>query len=234
MALSPIINLPVRWQVLGVDVESLAPLRGFSTDAYDVANVNGVLLVENPSEQDIRLVLPFPVERSSAEVRVVSTDERVQFRKRDGRAEQFVDLLRSVGEIPTDQEPVLKEVREAVRDFYVADVHLPAGSQVLRFHARQLLLPVGGDPRAREVVLFAPLAGFVLAPSGQSQMSVTVAFPPAWAAQGLSVGTPAITPLPGQPAPPEQPSGPVAVAERHVYGWLWRNDPKLTIPYRYA
>jgi hypothetical protein len=28
MALSPIINLPVRSQVLGIDVESIAPVKG--------------------------------------------------------------------------------------------------------------------------------------------------------------------------------------------------------------
>jgi len=234
MALSPVINLPVRSQVLGVDVESVAPHIGFAQEAYDVANVNGVLVVENPTEQEVRLVLPFPVEESSAEVRVVSTGKRTEFRKRDGRAEQFGDILRSIGEIPTDQEPILKEVLAAIKDYRVADVRIPAGTQVLRFHARQVLRPVNGDPRSYEVEFFAPLAGFVLAPSGQSQMSVTVAFAPAWAAPGMSIGTPVITPLPGQPAPPEQPSGPAYIAERPIYGWLWRNDPKVTIPYRYG
>lgn len=233
MALSPVMNLPVRSQVLGVDVESIAPVKGFASDAFDVANVNGVLVVENPSDQRVRLVLPFPVEESSAEVRVVSTGERKEFRKRDGRAEQFVELLRSLGEIPSDQEPILKEVLAAIKEFRVADVYLPAGSQVLRFHARQVLRHVGGDPRSFEVEFFAPLAGFVLAP-GQSTMSVTVAFPPGWAAPGMSIGTPVITPLPGQTAPPEQPSGPSYIAERPIYGWLWRNDPKVTIPYRYS
>jgi hypothetical protein len=206
MALSPVINLPVRSQVLGIDVESVAPVKGFAQDAFDVANVNGVLVVENPTEGDLRLVLPFPVEEASAEVRIVSTGERKEFRKRDGRAEQFVELLRSIGEIPTDQEPILKEVLAAIKEFRVADVHIPAGTQILRFHARQILRPVGGDTRSYELEFFAPLAGFVLAPSGQSQMSVTVAFPPAWAAPGMSIGTPVITPLPGQAAPPEQPS----------------------------
>lgn len=233
MALSPILDLPVRWQALGVDIEAIQPHRGFPADGFDVANVNGTLLVENPQERTVRLVVPFPVEQASAEVRVVSTGERTAFRKRDGRAEQFVDLLRAIGEIPADQEPILKQVREAVRDFVVADIDLPAGSQLLRFHARQQLRPVGGDPRAFELELFAPLAGFILTPSGQSSMSVTVAFPPPFAAPGLAIGTPAITALPGQSAPPEQPSGPVGVAERQIYGWLWRNDPKLTFPYRY-
>lgn len=233
MALSPVINLPVRSQVLGVDVESIAPHKSFASDAFDVANVNGVLVVENPTEQEVRLVLPFPTEESSAEVRVVSTGKRTEFRKRDGRAEQFVEILRSIGEIPADQEPILKEVLAVIKDYRVADVRIPAGSQVLRFHARQVLRPVGGDPRSFEVEFFAPLAGFVLAP-GQSTMSVTVAFPPGWAAPGMSIGTPVITPLPGQPAPPEQPSGPAYIAERPIYGWLWRNDPKVTIPYRYS
>jgi hypothetical protein len=233
MALSPVINLPVRSQVLGVDMESIAPHKGFEADAFDVANVNGVLVVENPSDQEVRLVLPFPIEEASGEVRVVSTGERKEFRKRDGRGEQFVELLRNIGEIPADQEPVLKEVIAAIKDFRVADVRIPAGTQVLRFHARQVLRPVGGDLRSFEVEFFAPLAGFVLAASGQSQMSITVAFPPQWAAPGMSIGTPVITPLPGQAAPPEQPSGPTQIAERPVFGWLWRNDPKVTIPYRY-
>lgn len=232
MALSPVINLPVRSQVLGVDIESVAPYRGFAQDSYDVANVNGVLVLENPAEQEVRLVIPFPVEESSAEVRVVSTGKRTEFRKRDGRAEQFVDILRSIGEIPSDQEPIVKEVLAAIKDYRVADVSIPAGTQVLRFHARQMLRPVGGDPRSYEVEFFAPLAGFVLAP-GLSQMSVTVAFPPAWAAPGMSIGTPVITPLPGQAPPPEQPSGLTHIAERPIYGWLWRNDPKVTIPYSY-
>lgn len=232
MALSPVINLPVRSQVLGVDIESIAPVQGFAQEAYDVANVNGVLVVENPVEQEVRLVLPFPVEESSAEVRVVSTGKRTEFRKRDGKASQFVDILKQIGEIPTDQEPILKEVLAAIKDYRVADVHIPAGSQVLRFHARQVLRPVNGDPRSYEVEFFAPLAGFVLAP-GQSQMSVTVAFPPAWAAPGMSIGAPIITPLPGQTAPEAQPSGPTHMGERPIYGWLWRNDPKVTIPYRY-
>ena len=116
----------------------------------------------------------------------------------------------------------------------MAGIFIPAGSQVLRFHARQILRPVGGDTRAYEVEFFAPLAGFVLAPSGQTQMSVTVAFPPAWAAPGMSISQPVITPLPGWSEPPAQPSEPIAIAERPIYGWLWRNDPKVTIAYRYA
>jgi hypothetical protein len=233
VALSPILNLPVRSQVLGVDVEAVAPYKGLAADAFDVANVNGVLVVENYIDQQVRLVLPFPIEEASGEVRIVSTGERKEFRKRDGRGEQFVELLRNLGEIPPDQEPVLKEVIAAIKDFRVADIHIPAGTQVLRFHARQVLRPVGGDPRSFEVEFFAPLAGFVLAPSGQAQMSVTVAFPPPFAAPGMTIGTPVITPLPGQAPPPVQPSGPTSIAERPVYGWLWRNDPKVTIPYRY-
>lgn len=181
-----------------------------------------------------RSELQEPVEEASGEVRVVSTGERKEFRKCDGRAEQFVELLRSMGEIPADQEPILREVLAAIKEFRVAEVHIPAGTQVLRFHARQILRPVGGDTRSYEVEFFAPLAGFVLAPSGQAQMSVTVAFPPAWAAPGISIGTPVITPLPGQVAPPEQPSGPTPIAERPIYGWLWGSDPKVTIAYRYG
>ncbi len=63
--------------------------------------------------------------------------------------------------------------------------------------------------------------------------SVTVAFPPTWAATGMTINPPIITPLPGQPAPAEQPST-GNLAERPIYAWLWRQDPKVTIPYSYA
>jgi hypothetical protein len=234
MALSPILNLPVRWQVLGVDVESLAPHQAFSAEAYDVANVNGVLLVENPTEQKVRLVYPFPVEDAHAEVRVLSTGKRVAFKKRDGRAEEMIELLRGLGEIPADQEPVLKELRERVREFMVADIELPAGQQLIRVHARQELRPAKDNPKQFELVFFAPLAGFILAPGGQAQMSVSVAFPPAWAAPGMQIGTPTITPVPGQPAPETQVAGPTPIAERPTYGALWRNDPKVSFPYSYS
>ena len=80
----------------------------------------------------------------------------------------------------------------------------------------------------------APLAGFILAPGGQANISVTVTFPPQFAAPGLSIGAPVITPLPGQAAPTVQQTGPFNPAEKTVYGWLWRQDPKVTVPYRYA
>jgi hypothetical protein len=66
--------------------------------------------------------------------------------------------------MPAEQEPILKEVLEMIREFRVADIFIPAGSQVLRFHTRQVLRPLGGDPRSYEVEFFAPLVGFVLAP----------------------------------------------------------------------
>lgn len=233
MSLSPILNLPVRWQQLAIDVESLQPWRGFSADGYDVANVNGTLLVENPAEQEVRLVCPFPTEQASAEVRVLSTDKKSTFKKGRGGARQFVALLRALGQIPADQEPMLRELQAATREFRVADIQLPAGQQLLRFHARQRLRPVGGDVRSYEVVFFAPLAGFVLAP-GRAEVSVTLEFPTPFAGPGMTLGTPVVTPLPGAPTPEAQVTGPVVIAERQTYGWLWRVDPKVTFPYRYA
>jgi hypothetical protein len=84
----------------------------------------------------------------------------------------LTEALRSIGEIPADQEPILKEVLEAIREFRVADIFIPAGSQVLRFHTRQVLRPLGGDPRSYEVEFFAPLVGFVLA-SGRERLTLS-------------------------------------------------------------
>jgi hypothetical protein len=234
MALTPILNLPVRWQVLGVDVESLAPTQGFGADAYDVANVNGVLLVENPKAQEVELVYPFPTEDAEAEVRVVSSGDRVSFKKPTGKATDFVELLKALGEIPADQEPLLKQIKEEIKDFLVARVEIPAGQQVLRVHARQMLRPTdGATGKAFEVVFFAPLAGFILAPTGASKMSVAIAFPPQWAATGMTIGSPVITPIPGQEAPETTVQGPTEVGQQRIYGALWEKDPKVTIPYTY-
>jgi len=235
MALSPVLNLPVRYQVLGVDLESIAPHTGFVADSRDYANVNGVLLVENPAEGKSRLVIPFPIEAGSAEVRVISTGKVFEFKVRHGvKPEEFVELLRQLGESPADHEPMLDELKASVKGFGVADVEIPAGAQVLRFHARQEVSPVEGNPKSYQLEFFAPLAGFILAPGGQAQMSVSIAFPPAFAAPGMQIGAPVITPVPGQPAPETQVQGPTAIAERPTYGALWRNDPKVTIPYTYA
>lgn len=233
MALTPILNLPVRQQVLGVDVESLAPTQGFGADAYDVANVNGVLHVSNPEEQKVRLVYPFPTEDAHAEVRVVSTDERKPFKKPSGKDTQFVPLLQALGEIPADEEPLLETIKEETKDFLVADIEIPAGEQVIRVFARQKLRPLDEAGRSFEVVFFAPLAGFILAPDNDAKMSVSVAFPPAWAAKGMKIGEPTITAVPGQPAPETKVEGPTKIGARPIYGALWRRDPKVTIPYNY-
>lgn len=231
---TPIINLRVRWQVSAVDVESVAPHMGFAEGCFDIASVSSILMVENPTEQDVKLVLPFPAESYSAEVRLLSTGELERFARPTGGAAQFEQLLRDIGEIPAGQEPMLKEIRELTKDFRTAELRLPAGVQVLRFYSQQVLRPIGGNPKSYELELFAPLAGFILAPSGQVSMSVTVAFPPPYAAPGLTISAPIITSLPDQTPPAEQPSGPTAIAERQIYGWVWRQDPKVTIPYQYA
>jgi hypothetical protein len=234
MALTPILDLPVRQQVLGVDVEALAPVQGFGKDAYDVANVNGVLLVENgPEEREVELVYPFPTEEASAEVRVVKTGTREAFKKPTGKATDFVDYLKAIGEIPPDQEPLLDQIKEEIKDFVVAKVKIPAGQQMIRVHARQVLRPLDEAGKSFAVVFFAPLAGFILAPEGASKMSVAVAFPPPWAA-AMSIGPPAITAIPGQEAPPTAFEEPKEVAQQRLYGAMWEKDPKVTIPYTYA
>jgi hypothetical protein len=84
-----------------------------------------------------------------------------------------------------------------------------------------------------EVVFFAPLAGFILAPDNDAKMSVSVVFPPQWAAKGMNIGEPTITAVPGQPAPETKVEGPTQIGARPIYGALWRRDPKVTIPYSY-
>jgi hypothetical protein len=67
-------------------------------------------------------------------------------RKRDGQADSFVDLLRSIDKMSSDQVSILKEVRAMIKDYCVTDIQSPAGSQVVYLHADRILQPTNGDP----------------------------------------------------------------------------------------
>ena len=55
-------DLLVVNQGINIDIESIAPIQGFTADAYDVANMTITATVQSPAEQSYRLVLAADVE----------------------------------------------------------------------------------------------------------------------------------------------------------------------------
>lgn len=227
-------NLEVTRQSVNIDVESIAIVRGFGPDSYDVANSTITANVSVPAEDTYRLVLAMETEENtSAFVRCVSaTDEDFDTTasfKRIVRAK--ADILKPVLEkagIPLEADLPGQLEREASR-YKIADIKLPVGPQVLRIHASQKLVPVDGNPKRYQFTIYAPQLS--LAPVSNVRLGVTVVFPMDFSAQ---VDAPIIEALPGQPAvaTDAQTDGPVGI--QRAMGWAFHADPKITIRYTYA
>jgi hypothetical protein len=236
---NPTVDLPIQYQTLNVDIEPVAQMRQFGADSYDVANWTGVVAVNSPADQEYRLVIPFAIESGTrASVSVVSADNETfdvvaNFKKPSGPANQFLSYLKKMGLLPDAATELTPELKTLVKGFKIATLRVPAGQHVLRIHASQKLLPQSDDKHSYQLVLYAPLCNFVLG-GGQTNLTAIVSFPPDFQAPA-TVEPPVVEPLPGQPTPGDgsTPATPVQAANQKVFAWHWRNDPKVTIKYRY-
>lgn len=236
---APSIDLPIQYQTLNIDIEPVAQMRQFGQDAYDVANWTGVIAVNSPADQDYTLVLPFAIESGTrATVAVVSADNDTfdvvaQFKKLGGPEEQFLPYLKKMGLLSDTATELTPELKELVKGFKIATLRIPAGQHILRLRASQKLLPQSDDKHAYQLVLYAPLCNFTLG-GGQTNLTAIVSFPPDFQAPA-TVDPPVVEPLPGQSTPGDgsPPATPVQAANQKVFAWHWRNDPKVTINYRY-
>lgn len=233
----PTIDLPIQYQTLNIDIEPVAQMLQFGDGAYDVANWTGVVAVNSPAEGVYRLVLPFAIESGTRATAVVASsddefDNVISFKK-SANDKQFLDYVKKMGLLPPEATELTDELKKLVKGFKVADVKVPAGSHIIRIHASQKLLPITDDKKSYQLVLYAPLCNFTLA-GGQTNLTALVSFPPDFQT-ATTVEPPVVEPLPGQPTPGEgsPPATPAQVANQKVFGWHWRNDPKVTIKYRY-
>lgn len=235
----PTLDLPIQYQTLNIDIEPVAQMRQFGADAYDVANWVATVAVNSSSDQDYELVLPFAVESGTrAEISVVSsTDEDfdtvARFKKPSGKLDQFIPYLQKMGLLTAGDSVLTPELKEFVKGFKMATLRVPAGQHILRLHASQKLESTSDDKRAYRLVMYAPLCSFVLS-GGQINLTAIVTLPPDFQAP-TQVTNVTVEPLPGQPMPGEgSPAAtPVQAANNKVYAWHFRNDPKITIDYRY-
>ncbi len=233
------LDLPIQYQTLNIDIEPVAQMRQFSIEAYDIANWTGVVAVNSPAADTYRLVLPFAIESGTRATAVVvsGTDndfnKPVQFKKPSGNISQFLDYLKKMGSLTAEATAIPTELKEFVKGFKVADIKVPAGAHIIRIHASQKLLALTDDKRSYQLVLYAPLCNFTLA-GGVTNLTALVSFAPDFQAP-VTVEPPVVEALPGQPTPGDgsPPALPAQVANQKVFGWHWRNDPKVTIKYRY-
>ncbi len=228
------LDLPVRNQNINIDVESIAPIRGFKPDeAYDVANMTVTAELEVPQEQNYRLVLRGDVEAGThAFARIVSADkakfdEVATFKKLVGNeVDELAPVLDKAG-IPY-QKPDLKSI---AKGFKIADISIPAGNHVLRIHSSQKLLPVNNNPKAYQLVVYAPLLSLTLT-SGATKLSASVVFPSQFEEKAV-IADPVVEPLPGQSTPQLDNQFNEKIACQRAIAWCWHNDPRITINYTY-
>lgn len=236
---TPTLDLPIQYQTLNIDIEPVAQMRQFGADAYDVANWVGTISVNSTADQEYELVLPFAIESGTrAEISVVSsTDENFdvvsKFKKPGGKLDQFVPYLQKMGLLQSGDTTLTPELKDFVKGFKSATLRIPAGQHILRLHASQKLESTSDDKRAYRLVMYAPLCSFVLG-GGQTNLTAIVTLPPDFQAP-TQVTNVVVEPLPGQPMPGEgsPAASPVQAANNKVYAWHFRNDPKITIDYRY-
>lgn len=239
MASTPITtDLQVQHQGINIDIESIAPIRQFSADAYDVANMTITATVTSPSEQLYRLVLAADVEAgTSAFVRVVSAskahfkDPRPFKRIIKKDAEILRPVLAKAGIVLQPGVDEQQQLEEHAANYKVADIRIPAGQHVLRIHASQKLNPVDGNPRRYRFTMYAPQLS--LAPVANVRLGATVIFPLDF---NGSIDTPVVEPMPGQPPVNLIGGGdtPVPVGLQRAFGWAFQADPKITISYTYS
>lgn len=231
-------DLFVYNQGINIDVESIAPVRGFDAESYDVANMTITASVESPALATYRLVLAADIEAgTSAIVRVVSGTKE-QFKN----AAEFKRILKKDAEIirpilakaGMELDPAIDEEKQLeahASQYKIADLKIPAGRQVLRIHASQKLLPLDGDPRKYRFVMYAPQLS--LAPASNVRLGATVIFPMDFNAV---IDTPLVEAMPNQPAVSLVAGGdtPVVVGAQKAYGWAFQADPKITFTYAYV
>ncbi len=230
-------DLQVLNQGINVDVESIAPLHQFGGDSYDVANMTITATVNSPAEQSYRLVLAADVESgTSAVVRVVSASEEhfkaiATFKRIVHAQAGIIQPVLDKASISLDPNADVEDQLQAHAEHYkIADIVIPAGTQVLRIHASQKLLPVDGDPRRYSFTMYAPQLS--LAPVSNVRLGATVVFPLDFHG---AIAPPVIEPMPGQPAA-NLVSGsntPVQLGSQTSFGWAFQADPKITLSYTY-
>lgn len=236
------LDLEVQKQTINVDIESIAPLQGFTPDAFDIANSTITATVNNTSgaEKEYRLVIHADVEAgTNATARIVSSDTKtfkniVEFERITNKHADIIEpILAKAGIILDPALPKEQQLEILAKQFKVADIVIPAGVQVLRIHMSQVLHPFPDNVKKIRLEMYAPLLCF--APTPSVRLAATLVFPLDFQSQA-TIGLVDYRPLPGLPTPQLAAGGntPVTVGQQLAYGWLFQTvDPIIFAEYTY-
>jgi hypothetical protein len=226
MALSPITPIPVNWENCLVDLQ---PTSQFGAD-HDTAMINTTMLLQASAEEEATFVLPIAGEAEQAPLmRVVAytPEEAHQFEEQTDFAAieaEFGAALTASPEAKAVIEAAKAESPTALR----VKVKVKKGDQLVRFFYPQEV-PQKEDG-SFEFRILAPLASFVLNPSG-GNVSFAVAMPRV-AGKAVTIAAATSENPPGSAAT-ELTERPV-LAQRQLVGHYLSADPLYVIRYSYA
>jgi hypothetical protein len=235
MALIPIPAqpLPIVWQNTVVDIE---PTSRYGTpgETPDTASINTTLVLQNPHPGPVQFIVPGHHE-AEASARPLGEAEGQRADLVAQGDPRFADLMSQLEELQRQLQADAGRVQallEKVKQFHSFQLELGQGNRIVRFFTR---LPIIREPDEsykfselvpREftqlithgdfsVVVFPPRSA-----EGYDQ-------PPLYKVELLEWSTDVETQVFGRDALP-------AVGRRLAVSWWWRNDPLLTVRYRYT
>ena len=226
MALSPITQLPVKWENVFVDIQ---PTSLFGMD-HDIAMIHTTMLLRAAEAEQVVFALPAIDTPESAPILRV-------FGKTAGTAAEFKEttfdhveeeLREAFAQAPRGDMDLFNEMKAEVENISLARIRIEPGDQLVRLDYAQHVPQL--EDGAFEFRIIAPLASLLLNPV-DVEIAFAVALP--WApGRTLQVVAAHSENPPGTPATPL--SQRTTIAQRKYVGSLLRRDPVYSVEYRYG
>jgi hypothetical protein len=235
----PVTNLPITKKHTTIIVEPSAAVDGFDANSYDSAEVVTMLWVQNDAERWVEIPLPFPTEKFSATVAVISAgpdayDDRLTTVKRiKGDVTRFIPYLQRFG-VPAEVLNDKKKLKEYLQGFRVAMAYLPAGALVLRIQVTMMIEPKPEDATRKTFAFraYAPLPSFILA-GGRVPMTLMAIFKGDENIKRVITKQEVSNPF-GEPANPVgEPVLNQSICDDVLFCWKWQSDPVVDFEYHY-
>jgi hypothetical protein len=228
MSLTPLINVPVHQVDSTVDVLS----KGAGEQEHDEVFVTTTMTLPNDlAAEDVTLLLPLASEAQQQPLlRYVGDDiQKQSFTfdpvERSAYDQKVADALAALGDGVTkkEQKALASAIANAADSFSQAVITVKPGQRQLRFFYTLAAKKV--EDRTFEFQVLGPLASFAIQAGGS--IGVITLLPrnvTLIEAHGLQD--------PSNPGS-EVPQTAADLANRHLIGWFWQNDPLFRVRYRY-
>lgn len=217
-----------------VTVSDTSRITGGSTG--DIVNIDTVISLIAPEQQEITLVLPtITGDAQQAYLRTLGEIDNKQVFQSPVDLEQLQVIseeqrknLQQQIEAVNQQWNIIKEEANKVA---LSTIKLEAGSQELKFFMQKEIMPTTanpGEPPIFELSFIAPQSNFTVN-QGRVNMSVIIILP-----KGATlVGEPVVVSPPGVPVPTLASNKKENGVDRQILQYYMQHDPVFTIRYRY-